>query len=250
MGRRALRYGDGYIKTLVIYGLISDPEAVAKNILPVQNGCFNDLSNQHAFFKKGSPALRLSSEGWMHRSPDALNEASDSQLLYDLTIEKIMKGIPPFSKSTRTFINSYFKFMLEQIPKISVQNSDAEIFTQSDWIYSTWLPMPNTYILLSTEFNNERLNFAEFDLSFWTGKQLICIQLNQSNTIIRSKQNNRELLKSTHPHIKIIEIPSDCFNSDTPIFPYDLFDEKFSHFWHGLKLPQGPNTQPMFEFSQ
>ena len=250
MGRRALRYGDGYIETLVIYGLISNPESVAKNVLPLQDGCFRNLSNQHAFFKKNSLALRLSSEGWMHRSPDALTEASNSQLLYELTIEKIMRAIPPFSISTKIFIKSYFKFMLEQIPKISVQNSDLEVFTQGDWIYSTWLPMPNTYILLSHEFNNDRLNFAEFDLSFWTGKQLICIQLNQSSTIVKSKRNNRELLKSTHPHVKIIEIPSDCFNNDTPTFPHDFFDINFSEFWHGLKLPQGPNTKTMFEFNQ
>ena len=249
MGRRSLCHGDGYIETLVIYGIVSDPETVAKKIRPLPEGASYDLSNQHALFTENSPALRLSSEGWMHFSPNALIEASNFQLLYDLTIEKIMRGIPPFSQSTRIFINSYLKFMSKQTREITTTDSDADIFSQEDWIYSIWLPMPNTNILLSPGFNNEELNFAEFDLSFWTGKKLICIQLNQSNTPVKSKRNRIEYLGSTHPHIKIIEIPSNRLTNIDPAFPDDLFDENFSRFWRGLKLPQGPNTQPIFASS-
>ena len=245
MGWRSLCYGDGYIETLIIYGLVSDPETVAKKIRPIPGGSSYELSNQHALLTENSPALRLSSQGWMHFSPDALIEANNSKLLFDLTVEKIMKGIDPFSQSTRVFIDSYFKFMSEQTRKIVPNNNTEEIFTQSDWIYSTWLPMPNTNILLSTKFNNEDANFAEFDLSFWTGKELICIQLNQSTTMVKSKQNKREFLMNTHPDIRIIEIPPNRLSNVKTTFPSELFDENFNQFWNGLQLPQGPNTYPI-----
>ena len=248
MGWWTLRYGDGYIETLIIYGLVNNPSTLAKKILPLQDGTLYELSNQHAFFTEKSPALRLNCEGWLHHSSNAI-EANNSELLYNLTIEKIMRNILPFSQSTRIFIKSYFDFMLEQTKKIAINELNSEIFNQGDWIYSAWLPMPNTHILLSPEFKNKKFKFVEFDLSFWTGEQLICIQLGQSNTLIKSKMEKREQLESAHPHIKIIEIPINRFTGNNKPFPSDLFSENFNHFWRGLRLPLGPNMQPVLEFN-
>ena len=245
MGWWSLCYGDGYIETLIIYSLVANPEIVVKKIQPVIDGKTDSLSNQHAFFSDNSPGLRFSSEGWMHHSPDALIEANNSKLLYDLTIEKVMRGIPTFSISIRKFMRAYLE-SLSKNPR-QIKTMTEEIFTRDDWVYSAWFPMPNTYILLSPEFDREGLNFAEFDVSFWTGKQLICVQLNQSKTMIKSKRRKIEYLESTHPNLKIIEIPSDRVpHSD---FPDNLFDDNFNHFWRDLSLPYGPTTQPTFTFT-
>ena len=245
MGWWSLCYGDGYIETLIIYGLVANPEIVVKKIQPVIDGKTHSLSNQHAFFSDNSPGLRFSSEGWMHHSPDALIEANNSKLLYDLTIEKVMRGIPTFSISIRKFVNAYLEYVSKNIRQI--KTTKEEVFNQDDWVYSAWLPMPNTNILLASEFDSGGLNFAEFDVSFWTGKQLICIQLNQSKTMIKSKRRKIEYLESTHPNLKIIEIPSDrVTHSD---FPDKLFDDNFNHFWRDLSLPYGPTTQSTFTFT-
>ena len=109
--------------------------------------------------------------------------------------------------------------------------------------------MPNTHILLSPEFNNEKFEFVEFDLSFWTEGQLICIQLGQPNTLIKSKMEKRKQLEFAYPGINIIEIPINRFTENEKLFPSDLFSENFNYFWRGLKLPKGPNTQPILEFN-
>ena len=93
-----------------------------------------------------------------------------------------MRGIPTFSISIRNFLKAYLESVSKNTRQIKTMTE--EIFTRDDWVYSAWFPMPNTYILLSPEFDREGLNFAEFDVSFWTGKQLICVQLNQSKTMI------------------------------------------------------------------
>ena len=248
MGWWALRYGDGYIETLIIYGLVNDPSALAKKILLLQDGTSTQLSNQHAFFNENSPALRLNCSDWLQHSSNAI-EVNNSELLYNMTIEKIMRNILPFSYLTRIFIKSYFDFMLEQTKKIFINEAELEIFNQQDWVYSAWLPMPNTHILLSPEFNNEKFEFVEFDLSFWTEGQLICIQLGQPNTLIKSKMEKRKQLEFAYPYINIIEIPINRFTENEKLFPSDLFSENFNYFWRGLKLPKGPNTQPILEFN-
>ena len=67
--------------------------------------------------------------------------------------------------------------------------------------------------------------------------------------MVKSKREKIEYLGSTHPHIKIIKIPENRLTNIKTTFPDDLFDKHFSYFWRGLKLPQGPNTQPILESS-
>ena len=59
----------------------------------------------------------------------------------------------------------------------------------------------------------------------------------------------RKQLEFACPGINIIEIPINRFTENEKLFPSDLFSENFNYFWRGLKLPKGPNTQPILEFN-
>lgn len=114
-----------------------------------------------------------------------------------------------------------------------VDDSD-DIFAVEDWIYSAWLPLPHAHIQLPT-------GFAELDTAFWTGEQLIGVQVEQTGSIAKSKREKLVYLEEHHPQIKIISIPRDGLLESGDGFPSDLFGEDFSCFWKGLTLPQGPS---------
>ena len=165
--------------------------------------------------------------------------------MFELCKEKIIARISPFSKRVRLFVERYFDFMKAQTRKYILELEGDDIFTAEDWIFSTWLPMPHAHIQLPPEFSGDEPSFAEVDVALWTGRQLIGIQVEQRDTMIKSKREKLDYLAGHHPQIEIISIPRDRLTENGEEFPHDLFDEAFSKFWQGLTLPHGPNPSPL-----
>ncbi len=244
MGRRPLCDGDGYIETQIIFGLVTNPATVAAGLVALSEGEPFLLSDRFAVLSENSPALRLSSAGWINTTPASLVDIDSTEMLFELCKEKIIARTSPFSKRVRLFVERYLDFMKAQTEIYSLELEGDEIFTAEDWIFSTWLPMPHAQIQLPPEFSGDEPSFAEFDMAFWTGRQLIGIQVEQRNTMIKSKREKLDYLEGHHPQIKIISIPRDRLTENEEGFPHDLFDEAFSKFWQGLTLPHGPNPSP------
>jgi hypothetical protein len=234
LGGRALCDGDGHIETVVVYGLITNPETVTGELEPLPTGETFLLSNRFAIFSETAPALRLSSAGWIDLTPNSLIGIDTPELLFELCKEKIIARIQPFSKRIRLFVERYFEFMKAQIAEHASELDSDDIFAVEDWIYSAWLPLPHAHIQLPT-------GFAELDTAFWTGEQLIGVQVEQTGSIAKSKREKLVYLEEHHPQIKIISIPRDGLLESGDGFPSDLFGEDFSCFWKGLTLPQGPS---------
>jgi len=236
-----LRYGDGYIETLIVYGLVTNPETVTNEIERTSPDIRRQLSGKHALLTSESSAIRLSSPGWIDLNTAGRIEINSSELLFALTQEKIISRISPFSKSTRMFVERYFEFVCKQTNNTRKTNPENEVFGQKDWVFSSWLPLPHAQILLSDHFNPTKISFAEFDVCFWTGRDLICVQIDQTNTIIKSKREKVNFLAKDCPEVKIISVPKNKSQKLDSDFPSDLFDESFGKFWIGLDLPHGPN---------
>jgi hypothetical protein len=222
--------------------LITNPETVIGELESLPTGETFLLSNRFAILSETAPAIRLSSAGWIDLTPNALIGIDTPELLFELCKEKIIARIQPFSKRIRLFVERYLDFMKAQIIEHASELNSDDIFTAEDWIYSAWLPLPHAHIQLPT-------GFAELDTAFWTGEQLIGVQIEQTGSIAKSKREKLAYLEEYHPQIKIISIPRDGLSESREGFPSDLFGEDFSCFWKGLALPQGPSPSKVLSTS-
>jgi hypothetical protein len=251
VGRRSLCHGDGYIdlfpQTVVVHGLVENPSTVVAELEGLEVGGSLILSNRYALFSPNSPGLRLNSAGWIDLTPVGLIDIISTELLYALTREKVLARISPFSKRIRLFVESYLSFIWKQIESLDKPNEDAEVFTHEDWVYSAWLPMPHAHILLPPDNVGSEISFAEFDIVFWTGEKLVCVDVEQSGSILPSKRAKRKFLEASHPQVDVVSIDREL-NADVTLnnFPGHLFDKTFGCFWNGLDLPQGPCPSPIF----
>lgn len=241
----ALRHGDGYIETLVVYGLVTNPTTVAAELGPLPDDMSYLLSGRYALLSENAPALRLSSPGWIDLTPEGLIDINSTDLLFKLALEKIITRISSFSKNHRIFVERYFDFIQDQTKKLKQPDQNTEIFTRYDWVFSAWLPLTHARILLPEKFKKQEPCFAEFDIAFWTGKKLVCVQLKQSDSTVKSEREKRDYLKNNHHQIEIVSIPRDRLADKDMAFPADLFDKAFREFWSGLNLPQGPSPSPI-----
>jgi hypothetical protein len=235
---------------------VTNPATVIAELGPLPEDESVLLSNRYAVISETAPALRLSSAGWIDLTPASLVNIDSPELLFELCKEKIVTRIQPFSKRIRLFVERYLEFMQAQLVRhaseLASELESDDILTAEDWIYSAWLPLPHAQIQLPAEFGPDfgagDENFAELDVVFWTGDQLIGVQVEQAGSMIKSKREKLDYLKEHHPQIKIVSIPRDKLSESAtnfPDFPGDLFDETFSCFWRGLSLPQGPNPSPI-----
>jgi len=203
------------------------------------------LSNRSAVISETAPALRLSSAGWIGLTPASLMAIDSRELLFALCKEKIVTRIQPFSTRIRLFVERYLEFMRAQLETHASELENDDILTTEDWIYSAWLPLPHAQIQLPAEFGGGDANFAELDVAFWTGDQLIGVQVEQTGSMVKSKRERLASLVDQCPRFQLISIPRDKLSETESNFPDDLFNESFSCFWRGINLPQGPNPSPI-----
>jgi hypothetical protein len=243
VGWRRLCYGDGYITTFIVYGLITNPETVIKGL--VANSLMHNehLTSNLAVVTDGTPSFRLNSHGWMDFKNVGPINITSTVTMFEIIREKIRSKISPFSKIVNEFIHDYLNYIETQITHIP--NSKDELFEQYDWIFSGWLPLTHAHILINVPNDNEPVEFAEFDLCYWTGRKILCINLGSSSSIIQSKKRKIDYLKKSNPLVEIITIPKNIILEKEKKFPSEFFDTDFKEFWNGLKIPLGPNQPPV-----
>ena len=222
---------------------MTNPETVLAQYQGVERSQNFVLQNNYAEIDDGSPPLRLSTPGWANFSLNNLRGIDTPELLFELSKEKIVTRIQPFSKRVRLFIERYFNFMNDRVSVYADQLPPDPLLTPLDWIFSAWLPLPHAKVLVSAEEVSSPAQFIEFDLAFWTGKELLGIQVEQKGTMMKSKRVLLERFIEDHPQFKAISITRDQLPDDVQVFPSELFDEYFLNFWSGAGLPKGPPQQ-------
>ncbi|MFL2783096.1 MAG: hypothetical protein ACJZ9G_12860 [Rhodospirillales bacterium] len=245
MGRRSLCHGDGYINTFIIYGRITNPETVIKRLETDLSKHKECLTSNLAIVNLNTSGFRLNNRGWADFNNAGPINIESTSTMFEIVREKIKSKISPFSKNTNNFIRDYLDFIEVQVTKINISKTHNELFDQYDWIFSAWLPLTHAYILIDEPNDIKPMEFAEFDICYWTGRKLLCINLGNSNSIIKSKQRRIDFLKNNNPLVEIINIPTNIDLDKEKKFASHLFDIDFKEFWNGLKLPLGPNGPPI-----
>jgi len=233
-------------RTLVVYGLVSNPATVADEFEGSRGrdapGAPFELTNRYAVVTPSAPSLRLSTPGWIDFSPLQMLEVASSADLLALCRERLINRSSPFSKPVRLFLDRYLDFAKGQLDRHKAElvgaDEKGEIFDYRDWIFSAWLPLPQAQVLLPTTFDRGRRNFAELDIAFWAAGTLIGVTIEGAATPIGSKRRKLDYLAETHPRFTLVRIPRDRLDADG--FPEELFPEPFGRYWRGLPLPHGP----------
>jgi len=240
LGRRPVRFGGRIIEAVIVYGLVTNPETVLGQYHKAGGSPSTDLQINYAEIEESSPPLRLSTPGWANFSLNNMQGVDSSELLFELAKEKIITRIQPFSRRVRFFVERYFEFMKDHIEANLDQLPSDPLLMPLDWIFSVWLPLPHSRILLSSGNDKKTAQFVEFDLIFWTGVELLGIQVEQKGTMVKSKREVLERFSEKHPNFKVISVTRDQLPDDEKKFPFEVFDEYFLNFWSDVELPKGP----------
>ena len=240
MGRRPVRFGGRIIKAVIVYGLVTNPETVLRQYYDAGRSPSTVLQINYAEIGDHSHPFRLSTPGWANFPMNSLRGINSTELLFELSKEKIVTRIRPFAKRVRLFVERYFDFMKEHIAANFDQLPSDPLITPLDWIFSVWLPLPHSKILLNSGNDKKSAQFVEFDLIFWTGVDLLGIQVEQKGTMVKSKREVLERFTKERPNFKAISITRDQLPDDEKKFPLEVFDEYFLNFWSGINLPKGP----------
>ncbi len=259
MGRWSLHSGDGHLEetsasvstfptsftsetdpgSLIIYGQVLDPGRVYA-ALQEQQGPAPPLTRQYALLTDQTPGLRLSSSGWMLLPLDQRMMLSTIDELFLLCREKVMQGAPQFARPMRQFLESYLDAIAAAVDvNNELQNApDSEIYTAKDWVFSSWLPLPNAHILLPSEYGSQSPEFAKLDVAFWQGGRIVGVVIEGSGTPLKSERRKLDYLCAHHPHFDLVRLTSAEVQIDN--FRLNMLPSAFGSFYDGLTLPLGP----------
>jgi hypothetical protein len=224
---------------------VTNPETVLSQYYDAGRSPFYILKPNFAAIDNRAYPIRLSTPGWVDISLNNLRGIATTELLFELSKEKIVTRIQPFAKRVRLFVERYFEFMKNHIDANLQQFPDDPFLMPLDWIFSTWLPLPHAKVILEPRGSDGSVEFVEFDIVFWTGSELLGIQVEQKGTLLKSQRALLERFKLEQPQFKVISIDHDQLPEDKQIFPSEIFGENFLDFWADVDLPKGPPLQQM-----
>jgi hypothetical protein len=223
---------------------VANPETVLNQYYDAGRPPFFSLQTNYVEIVAGSPSLRLSTPRWTSFPLNGLRGIDSTELLFELSKEKIVTRIQPFAKRVRLFVERYFDFMADHVAANFDQLPSDPLIKPLDWIFSAWLPLTHAKVLVNPGAREKPAQTVEFDLIFWTGLELIGIQVEQKGTMVKSKREALERFKEEQPQFKLISIARDQFPDDKSKFPDEIFNENFLNFWSGIDLPKGPPVIP------
>lgn len=221
-------------RALIVYGPAADAGRILSEL--GADGPSTPLSEDHAVFTPSAPGFRLSSRGWVDMGPDVRMDLPDADTLMLLCRGQVHRSAPQFAMSIRRFLDEYLDFCRAQVDvhRDELQPATPDIYGHADWVFSAWLPLPHARVLLPPSFEGEGPAFAEIDIAFWDGTELIAVMLEDGGTPLKSARRRRDHLFETFPALRVVKAGRDG------AFPMNAFPESLTRFWSGLEMPTGP----------
>lgn len=228
-------------ETLIIYGLVNEPARVLAE-LDQHKGSIVFLTNRYALLASNINALRLSSSGWINITFEQRGTLACPRDLFLFCRRKILGRVSQFAKPIRQFLDAYLDFVWYQTEIFKDELEECllnpEVYGPQDWVFSAFLPLPNAFILLPSEFERGSPQFAEVDIIFWLNGRIKAVVIEGMGTPIKSRQRRLDYLCENHPYLDLISVSRDGISNGR--FPTDAFSVPFNHYWRGLTLPMGP----------
>ena len=234
-------------KTLIFFGVSDSTLKLESNVL-ANSGLWHDaLKLNSVILSPKSPSLRLNSKGWININSQVLSKVRLTNDLFETCRKRLLQNIDNFSINLNKFLSAYMDFVTEliEINEHEIKNNiqGKEFYNYKDFVFSSWLPLPNSRILLPSNFNEKNTNdlyFAHLDIAFWVNGEIIGVNIGSKAPGIKSKHETLEFLKTNYPGIKIINLETSELTQGN--FPIEKFPKKFGKFWQNVYAPQGPDA--------
>lgn len=187
--------------------------------------------------------LRLNSDGWDFAEPPPLSKMPEiaHQLGFLCTHLKRYCGI--HDKLAKLFLEKYFAFVALHI--MEHQNNltaslarFGSLYRYEDWAFSALKPLPRAHVFAPDDTGAAPYDPAAMlrvDFAFWTGAEIVSIELVGGETRGARDAKRRERL--SRAGIRILGIHHQALeNTSIP----SLLPEEFHWFWEKQALPSGP----------
>ena len=235
-------------KTLIIYGVSKSPSTFEKEWMGEENHTLERLRTNIVSLSPSSPSLRLNSKGWINISTQTLSELKSTDDLFENCKSQLLQNIDKFSISLNKFVSVYMDLILKLIDKNKLEIKkgipEKEVFVYKDFIFSAYLPLLNSRILLPPSYhrrNAETPYFAHLDIVFWIDEELVCVNIGSKTSGIKSRRKAIEFLTTNYPKIRMINIDAQELTLDK--FPITKFPTSFGKFWKTISTPMGPDAR-------
>ncbi len=187
-----------------------------------------------------TPALRFNSDLGVRYRPERLAEVPDNMAKVERLKAELLRTLDIFAKHPRQFVELYFQFVAERIEAEREALDKAlawsgGLFGAEDWIFAALRPLP----LAAVQVNEGPQNATTvvFDFAFWTGRQVLAIELRGS---ARNSRKTAEQRGFSPDLVKPIAVPVAALAGGTEVFADSGFPPEFSAFWQGESVPSSP----------
>lgn len=189
--------------------------------------------------------LRLNSGGLEFGEPPPLPEMPKvpDQLAYLLTHFQLYCTV--WDKYPRLFLDSYFAFIHRQIldnrrELIESLKPFKDLYTFEQWAFSALRPLPRAHLGAP----EDAAAMIRVDFAFWTGAEIVAIDLLGSET--RRKSHAKRSTVLANNGVKLIEIRHETLAEAGSSDFAAALPAEFHRFWEAEPLPSGPfRTAPL-----
>jgi hypothetical protein len=185
--------------------------------------------------------LRLNSGGLEFGEPPPLPQMPEvaDQLAYLLTHFQLYCTV--WDKHPRRFLDSYFAFIHRQVLECRPELTQTlapfgDLYRFEQWAFSALRPLPRAHLGTA----EDTAAMIRVDIAFWTGAEIVAIDLLGSETRGNSHARRREDLARIG--VRLIEIHHEILAEARSSDFAALLPTIFHRFWETEPLPSGPFT--------
>jgi len=197
-------------------------------------------------------ALRLNSGGLEFGEPPPLPLMPKvvDQLAYLLNHFQLYCTV--WDKFPRLFLATYFKFIRDQVSDNEAELIQSlapfgDLYGCEQWAFSALRPLPRAHLWIPENEAIEAFDSAGWvrvDFAFWTGAEIIAIDLVGTET--RGPSHAGRLARLARHGVKMIEMPNGVLTDANPDNFAGNLSKEIHNFWTSGPLPSGPfRTTPL-----
>lgn len=187
--------------------------------------------------------LRLNSGGLEFGEPPPLPEMPKVSEQLDYLLAHFQRYCSLWDKHQRAFLERYFAVIYSHIMENQQELIQSlvrfgNLYRFDQWAFSALRPLPRAHLLAPENSDSSELAMVRVDVAFWTGFEIVAIDLIGSET--RGKAQDRRRERLIRNGVKVIEIPHGILDESHSNEFRGSLPSDFYRFWEMEALPSGP----------
>lgn len=198
--------------------------------------------------KASNTPLRLTEfPSYFPDKPNSFPEIEDPQEALTFAFDFLANNCELQTESEHRFLNLYKKFLLDSLWDIDgywrvvdKPDDDAEVKKFPDRLFYALMPFPQAHIYVRDPFSfSSAFNFApdrmkKVDFAFWTGEQLVAIEIDGGSHIGNSDHVTKDRMLA-RAGVHVIHILNDELEQYGLTVISELLPSEITYFWKDLK---------------